>query len=149
MNRELPDQDQRLTSALAHASVILFGMGIVAGIVIWITQKEKSRYTAFQALQAIVYQIVGFTVYMVGICCWLGIYFLSMIPLFVAEQQGASDPPLTFLAALLLLFVPFAFMGLWTLGGFWAAGRCLQGRDFRYLVIGDQVERWRASSEAA
>jgi uncharacterized Tic20 family protein len=132
-------------SALAHASVILFGMGIVASIVIYATQKEESRYTAFQALQATVYQIIGFTVYLIGICCWLGIYLASMIPLIAADLQGSSEPPLVFLFSMALMVVPFAFMGLWTVGGLWAAVRCLQGRGFQYPVIGHQLERWLAA----
>jgi hypothetical protein len=31
-------------------------------------------------------------------------------------------------------------MGLWIIGGLWGAVRTLQGREFRYLVIGKQLE---------
>ena len=121
-------------------------MGIVAAIVIWVTQKGTSRYTAFQALQAVLYQLVGLALFLVSFCCWLGLYFVSLIPLFAAEQGGTGEPPLIFLASLLVMAVPFAFMGIWTLGGLWGAVRCLQGREFRYPLIGGRQERWLASN---
>lgn len=142
MNETQPNQDERIMSALAHGSIILFGMGIIAAVVIWVTQKDRSRYVSFQALQALVYQIVGFALYFAGFCCWLAIYFISFIPLMAAAEQGASDPPLFFLGAMALMVVPFALMGLWILGGLWGAVRTLQGRDFRYLALGHQLERW-------
>jgi uncharacterized Tic20 family protein len=132
-------------AALAHGSAILFGMGIIAAVVVWASQKEKSRYVAFQALQALVYQFAGLVVVMLGWCCWLALYFLSFIPLIAAAEQGASDPPLFFIFSMLLMFVPLAIMGLWILGGLWGAVRTLQGQDFKYLAIGQQLERWLAS----
>ena len=139
-----PTQDERTMAALAHASVIVFGMGIIASVVIWVTQKELSRYVAFQALQATVYHIVGFCIFMAGMLCWLILYFASFIPLMVAATQGSDDPPLGFLLAMLLMVVPLIFMGLWIVGGLWGAVRAFRSSDFRYLIIGDQVERWLA-----
>ena len=45
----------------------------------------------------------------------------------------------------MLMFVPIAIMGLWAVGGLWAAVRTLQGRDFHYVLIGDRLERWLAA----
>lgn len=141
MNQEIPTQDDRIMAALAHGSAIIFGMGIIAAVVLWATQKEKSRYVAFQALQALVYQIAGVIVQIAGWCCWTALYFLSFIPL-VAAAESSSEPPLFFWVSMALMVVPFALMGLWIIGGLWGAVRTLQGRDFRYLVIGPQLERW-------
>jgi uncharacterized Tic20 family protein len=144
MSSSVVTQEEKVMSAIAHGSVILFGTGLIAAIVVWITQKDKSRYVAFQALQAVIYQAAGLLVFGLAMCCWLGLYFLSFIPLMVAADQGSSDPPAFFIFSMLLMVVPFAVMGLWVLGGIWGAIRALQGRDFGYLVIGDQLERWQA-----
>ena len=136
------NQNERTMAALAHASIIVFGMGIIASVVLWATEKERSRYVAFQALQATVYHIVGFGIFMAGMLCWLILYFISFIPLMVAATEGSNDPPLVFILSMALMVVPLIFMGFWILGGLWGAVRAFQGRDFRYLVIGDQVERW-------
>ena len=58
-------QEERTLAALAHGSVLLGAVtsglgGILAALVIWLVQKEKSAYVAFQALQALVYQAVVF-----------------------------------------------------------------------------------------
>jgi uncharacterized Tic20 family protein len=128
-------------AALAHGSALLFGMGIIAAVVIWVTQKDSSRYVAFQALQALVYQLAGILVQMIAWCCWTALYFASFIPL-IAVAEAGGEPPFIFFASMMLMFVPLGLMGLWILGGLWGAVRALQGRDFRYLLIGDQLERW-------
>jgi uncharacterized Tic20 family protein len=145
MNDNRPTQDDRVMAALAHGSAILFGMGAIAAVVIWATQKDKSRYVAFQALQALLYQIAGFFAYIVGMCCWLALYFASFIPLMAAANQASSEPPLFFFVSLALMVVPFALMGLWIVGGLWGAVRTLQGRNFHYLIIGNRLERWLAA----
>jgi uncharacterized Tic20 family protein len=132
-------------AALAHAGVIVFGMGIIASVVIWVTQKDRSRYVAFQALQATVYHIIGFCIFLASMLCWLLLYFASFIPLMIAATEGSNDPPLGFILAMVLMVVPLIFMGLWIIGGLWGAVRAFQGRDFRYLAIGDWVERWMAA----
>ena len=142
MTESRPTQDERLLAALSHGSVVLFGMGAVAAIVIWATQKDKSRYAAFQALQAAVYQLAGLVVVMLAWCCWGGLYLASMFPLMTMAEQNASEVPWFFLVSLFLMVVPLGLMGLWVLGGMWGVVRTLQGREFCYLVIGDRLERW-------
>jgi hypothetical protein len=102
--------------------------------------EDKSEYVAFQALQAIVYQIAGLVATMIGWCCWMALYFASFIPLIAAAEQG-GDPPFIFWFSMLLMFAPLAVMGLWILGGLWGAVRCLGGHDFKYLVVGNWLEK--------
>jgi uncharacterized Tic20 family protein len=145
MTENQTTQEDRVVAALTHSSVILFGMGIIVAIVIWATQKDRSRYVGFQSLQSAIYQMAGMIAFLGSMCCWGVLYFLSFIPLMVAAEQGASDPPLFFLFSMMLMFVPFAIMGLWILGGLWAAVRTLQGREFHFLFIGGRLERWLAA----
>jgi len=148
MDNEQPSQEERTMAALAHGSVVLFGMGVVAAIVLWVTQKEKSRYVAFQALQAVAYHIAGFAIFIVGMGCWLALYFISFIPLMTTPEESAGGALWIFLVATFLMLVPFAQMGLWILGGAWGAVRTLQGKDFHYVVIGRYLERWLDKSPA-
>ena len=141
MNDTQPNQEERIMAALAHSGALILGMGIIVGVLLWATQKDKSRYVAFQSLQAVVYQIVGIIVQMVTWCCWTALYFLSFIPLMSAAETS-SEPPFIFFFSLFLMVVPLFLLGLWIVGGLWGAVRALQGKDFRYLVIGRQLERW-------
>ncbi len=64
-----PTQDERIMAALSHASAIIPMMGVIAPIVIWATQKDKSSYVVFQALQAIVYQLCMVIAMIIGNGC--------------------------------------------------------------------------------
>ena len=139
-------QDERILAALAHASVILPFWGLIGAIVIWVTQREKSRFVSFQALQGVAYQLVlvlggflGFACYM---CSVLGM--LLMMPIGRIEPDTAGGA----LATIVSLF-PFCILGLLMLAGFafvlyglYGAVRVLQGHDFRYVVIGPWLERY-------
>ena len=140
-----PSRDERTMAGLAHASVAVFGMGIIASVVLWANEKERSRYVAYQALQATVYHIIGFCIFMVSMGCWLLLYFASFIPLMFSATQGSDEVPLVFILAMLLMVVPLIFMGLRIAGGLWGAVRAFQGREFGYPAISDWVERWMAA----
>ncbi|RPJ37755.1 MAG: hypothetical protein EHM21_17795, partial [Chloroflexi bacterium] len=56
-NQEVLTTENRLLAALAHGAVITQGLGLLAGVIVYVTQREKSRWAAFQALQAAVYQL--------------------------------------------------------------------------------------------
>jgi len=69
-NETKPSTDERVTAALAHGVGIAYGLGAVGAVVMWLLQKEKSKYVAFQALQAAVYQLAGILVQLIGWGCW-------------------------------------------------------------------------------
>ena len=153
----VPTQDERLTAALAHASVVLgiftsgFG-GIITALVIWLVQKDKSRYIAFQALQSVVYQTAATILMLLSWCCWFVVYMaLIFVPL--AANPGAYDvnPPAGLWVGLFLMVVPFAVWGIFVLYGLWGAARTLSGHEFKYVIVGrwleDNVEQPVASSD--
>ena len=43
MNQENKSTENRLLAALAHGSVVAQGIGVLVGVVVYITQREKSR----------------------------------------------------------------------------------------------------------
>ena len=47
-----PTQDERVMAAVAHATIIFSAVGLIGPLIIWGTQREKSPFLAFQALQA-------------------------------------------------------------------------------------------------
>jgi len=138
-----PSADERVMAAIAHGLVIVvYGLGAVGAVVMWLLQKEKSRYVAFQALQAAVYQLVGLLVQLIGWGCWGCLYGLSFIPMIANAQKYKDAPPPVFLISLGLMVLPLGLMGLWILYGLWGARRAFQGRDFRYMVLGRMLERY-------
>lgn len=149
MDKEQPSQEERIMAALAHGSILMFGMGIVGAIVLWVTQKEKSRYVAFQAIQAVAYHLAGLAIFLVGMGCWLALYFVSFIPLMTTPEESGGAALWIFLVTTFLMLVPLAQMGLWIVGGWWAAARTLQGKEFRYVLIGRYLEGWLNNAQPA
>lgn len=138
----LPTQDERIMGALPHISVLIPYIGVIVPIMIWVTQKDKSRFVYLQALQAAAYQLVLFVATLLGWGCYI-LSFVLLIPTMVFIQPGSEWP------ALAVTFIPFCVLGLIGLGwlffliyGIVAAIQVFQGKDFRYIVIGDQVERF-------
>jgi uncharacterized Tic20 family protein len=139
-------QDEKTLAGLAHGSILL-GIftngvgGIVAALVIWATQKEKSPYVAFHALQALVYQAVTFIVTMLAWCCWGALYTaMILVPLISNPDAYQSAPPAGLWLGLFLIVFPFGIWGLTILYGLWGAVRCFGGHDFRYAVIGRWID---------
>jgi hypothetical protein len=138
----ITSSDERSLAGLAHASIVL-GLftngvgGILAALVIWLTQREKSAYVAAQALQALVYQVLVLAVTMAAWCCW-GALWMAMIfvPLFADPAAFEASPPATLWAGLFLMVVPLAIWAVTILYGLWGAARCLGGHDFEYAIVG-------------
>jgi uncharacterized Tic20 family protein len=139
-------QEEKTLAGLAHGSILL-GIftngigGIVAALVIWLLQKEKSAYVAAQALQALVYQAATMIVTMVAWCCWGALWMLMLLPPVIANPGAyETTPPPGLWTGLALLVIPLAIWGLTILYGLWGAARCLGGHDFKYALIGNWLE---------
>jgi uncharacterized Tic20 family protein len=137
--KEQITQEERLLAALAHVAIVAGAIAPIAGIVIYLTQKEKSAYAAGQALQAAVYQLLGLLVIIVAWSCWGFFYALSFIPIIANIDQYQDAPPPIFWVGLGSMIIPFIAMGLWGLYGLYGGLRAWQGADFRYAVVGRLV----------
>lgn len=141
-------QEERLLAGLAHAAIITGMIAPVAGILIYVTQKEKSAYAARQGLQAAVYQLIGLLVMILAWACWGAFYAISLIPLMANANQYNDAPPPIFWIGLGSMVCPFIVMAIWGLYGLWGAVRAWTGADFRYLVVGQMIEK-RLQNDAA
>ena len=126
----LSQSDERQYAMFAHLSVLLNlvtgFLGVVVPLVIYMVYKDRSKYLAYQSLQALVFQLIW----------WVGGGILSGIAWF-----GTS-----ILSAVLigLICIPFACiisaMPLVALGyGVYGGVQASQGQDFKYWLIGDWV----------
>ena len=153
----VPNQDERIMASLAHVTAILPFMGIIAPIVIWATQKVKSPYIAFQALQALVYQLTMILAWFVGMACYMCSFFGTFAVTFTVPLASTPTEEVSGPAAVLMLvsaFVPFIVFWLIMVGGivfvvYGLAGavQVLRGRGFRYAIIGARLERYLREGE--
>lgn len=142
MKSENKSAENRLLAALAHSSVVTQGLGILVGVIVYTTQRDKSRYAAFQGLQAAVFQLVNLVITIGMWVIWGVLYGLSMIPLIAqAESNPDATPPAVFWIAMILMIIPLIYMILVGLYGLWGGVRTWQGKEFRYLLIGRWLEK--------
>ena len=152
MKQENKSTENRLLAALVHGSVVTQGLGILVGVFVYITQREKSHYAAFQGLQAAVYQLVNLII-VIGMWVVWGIFYgLSILSLIKLEETNPdAAPPTIFWIAMISMVIPLIYMVLVGLYGLWGALRSWQGKDFRYLIIGNWLDKsglWKEDSPA-
>ena len=125
---------------LSHLSILLNlftgFLGPIVALIIYLVYKDRSRYVAYQSLQATIFQLVVW----VGIGLVIGALWLFTVALSVI-LIGLLCVPFTLLATIFLLIVPLGSL----VYGVYAAIKCSHGEDFRYWLVGDWV---RGSYEA-
>ncbi len=126
----LSPADERTWSMLAHLSILLNlvtgFLGPVATLIIYMVYKDRSRYVAYQSLQSLLMQLIG----------WLGGgiiagVFWAFTGVLSAVIIGICLIPF----AIIISLVPLAAVVYGIVG----AMQCNQGQDFRYWLIGDWV----------
>lgn len=141
--------EERLMAAIAHASIVTTGPGILVGVVIWLTQKEKSAYASWQGLQAALYQLVGMIIIVALWVLWGIFHGFTYIPMFIRPQQPPEWAIILFVIGIVAMVIPFAFMVIWGIYGLYGALQCWLGKDFRYALIGTlipQISRLQSGS---
>jgi uncharacterized Tic20 family protein len=130
-------------AALAHVSALLPLMGVIAPIIIWATQKDKSEYVAFQALQAVAYQLLMIFAWFVGMGCYMFSFFTTFLTLPFSGGEGTTQTSPLFMIG---FFIPFLIFGLIFIGGaifivYGVVGAIMtfQGKNFRYVLLGNRL----------
>lgn len=136
-----PTSDEKVLAALAHISILLSFFGPIGSTLIWITQRTKSKYVRFHALQAMGYQVFSFWVFFIGIF----VIAFGSVPLiflieFLAPQNG-EVPISPFIIQPLMFVGIFGLIGSVFLYGFIGAVFCMLDRNFSYLVIGTWLKK--------
>jgi uncharacterized Tic20 family protein len=147
-----PTPDERVLAALSHVSVLLPLVGVIAPIVIWVTQREKSKFVAFQSLQAMVYQLTIIVGWILSWGCYMCSFFGIFTGMFLGASLESSGSGETFaiLASLLplLVFGVIMVFGIaFIIYGVVGAVMAFQGKPFRYIIIGERVERFMQSGQ--
>jgi uncharacterized Tic20 family protein len=80
--------EDKILAALGH----LFG--IIAAIIIWAVQKDKSEYVRFQASQAVVFSLSNVIIEMiVGGLCLVLIFVLMFLAIISSLVTGSDEVP--------------------------------------------------------
>jgi len=126
----LSQSEERQWALFAHLGVLvnLFSglLGPIIPLVIYMVFKERSRYVAYQSLQALIFQLIW----------WIGGGILAGVTWAIAGALSAI-----FIGLLCMPFAcVFSAMPLIALGyGIYGGIQASQGQDFKYWLIGDWV----------
>jgi len=148
----LPTSDEKIIAALAHGSIFFAFLGPIVPVLVWASQRKKSKYVCFHALQAMGYQAFMFWFWIIVMVLITVLTMCLAFPLsisFMEDSRNAGLGPL--LIQFFMFILIFGMMGLFFLAGIIGAVSCLLGRDFRYPLIGKQLERrlpYNADSES-
>ena len=138
-----PTAEDRIWSIFAHLSALAFGMGILLPVLGWSDQRRKSNYASFQCLQALGYQSVGFTVWVLS---YLVIIIFGAIILLATlgsnSNSGANPNVLQSPGMIIFLILVFGLFALYFVFPVIAAIACAFGKDFHYPVIGGRLRRY-------
>ena len=139
-----PSTEERVWAVLAHLSAIAFGMGILLPVIGWSEQRRKSNYASFQCLQALGYQSLGYTVWILGYLVIMIVFVVALaVDAGISDSGTKSGSPFlaegmgTFFSAFILIG-----FGVYFLFPVIAAIACALGRDYRYPVMGGRLARY-------
>ena len=137
MNEKI-SSDEKLMSLLAHLSIIIPNIGIIAPIIIWVTQKDKSKFVRFNAIQAIFFQLVFFILIMASILIGLILMFVSL-PMITQNPDAA--PGALFWVSMGVMNLYFPLWIIFAIYAVVAAVKSYKGKIFKYIIIGRIIER--------
>ncbi len=128
----LSPSDERTWAMLAHLSVLLNlitgFLGIAAALVIYLVYKDRSRYVAYQSMQAFLFQLI----FWAGGGLLIGIMW-AVVGALSAVLVGLLLIPFAVLLTLVFLLMPLLALVYGVVGGV----QCSNGDDFRYWLVGD------------
>ena len=136
-----PTSEDRVWAVLAHLSALAFGMGILLPVIGWSDQRRKSNYASFQCLQALGYQSVGFTVWVLSYLVIIILGSILMLAM-LSSDSGANANALQGPVTIIFLILVFGLFALYFVFPIIAAVACAFGKDFRYPLLGDRLAQY-------
>src|SRR5512141_476889 len=110
-----PNTEERIWAVFSHLSALALGMGLLLPIIGWSEQRRKSKYASFQCLQALGYQSMGYTVWLLAYLFVILIaLLLIVIKHFQAQKLGQEFDPLAgpFVSSMVIMALCFLVLYL-------------------------------------
>jgi uncharacterized Tic20 family protein len=135
-----PSTEDRTWAALSHLSSLAFGMGMLLPIIGWSDRRRKSNYASFQMLQALGYQSLGFTIWVLSylVAVILALAVLLLIPGATSGKQAGVPTVWRIVFSVVIV----GFFAVYLILPIIAAIACGLGKDFHYPVLGKRLARY-------
>ena len=134
-----PSTDERIWGALAHLSALAMGIGLPLPILGWSQNRRKSNYASFQCLQALGYQTLGYTIWILATLIVVVVSVVAAISDLVNASNLEEEAMRMATAHTGLSFV---LIGIYFVMPVVAAFACAVGKDFRYPLMGNRLARY-------
>jgi uncharacterized Tic20 family protein len=148
MTQQIPlvSFDERILASLSHF------FGFFASLIIWATQKDKSRFVYFQTVQSMAFDLIVYVVMILVVGCVmvtaLGLVTFGIIDIAVLGSQNnpSAVPIRTIVAAmagipLLIPCIIAPLVGIIFVARLIASIQTFQGRNFHFPWLGGFLER--------
>ena len=134
--KNTPTTEERIWAVIAHLSAIAMGMGLLLPVIGWSEQRRKSKYVSFQCLQALGYQSLGYTVWI--LFTLLVVVFTSITAVVgIANVENLQTEMMSIVIAHTTLM--FGLIGIYFALPIVGAVACAFGKDFRYPFMGKRL----------
>ena len=131
-----PSTEERIWAVIAHLSAIAMGMGLLLPVIGWSEQRRKSNYASFQCLQALGYQSLGYTIWI--LVTLVVVVFTSITAVVgIANIENIQDEMMGIMIAHTTLM--FGLIGIYFALPIVGAVVCAFGKDFRYPFMGKRL----------
>ncbi len=141
MQQENLTSEERLMAMLSHLS-LLFG-GIILPIIFWATQKDKSRFIRYHALQSIFFQIAYVVLLVLLIVAFALFAIFFGLGLGILTANTTSDPAAfpILIVLFVVLFYAAIFIFAFGLMGYsiYLAVKSYQGSYIKIPIIGNII----------
>jgi uncharacterized Tic20 family protein len=126
----LSQSEERTWAMLAHLSVLanlVTGLlGPIIAFIIYLVYKDRSRYVAYQSLQAFVFQLIW----------WVGGGFIVALTWVITAMLSIVLVGICLIPfAILISAIPLVAIVYGVIGGI----QCNQGADFHYWLVGEWI----------
>lgn len=138
MNENIPVQD-RVWAVIAHLSAIAMGMGILLPVVGWSESRRRSNYASFQCMQALGYQSLGYTIWILATLVILILTGIGSVAGIVNLENVEQEMMTIFIAHMTLMLV---LIGIYFALPVIGAIACALGKDFRYPIMGKRLAKY-------
>ena len=136
--------DDRVMAALAHF------FGLFGALIIWATQKDKSRFVKFQALQSLAFGGLLSVVVMLAMLCMMGFMAVALLAAIMEGSHASASSGDPAGIAMIAALTPMSFMCIMPVSfgaallQMIAAISVATGHNWRYPVIARRVEQFMA-----
>ncbi len=139
-----PSVNDRIMAALSHIAALATGIGLILPVLAWYEGRKKSPYVAFQSLQALGYQSLGYTLWLLFFLLLFIVFLLGFIAVGASLGEAFAENPeeLSTALSLWVLLISLGSMAVYMLPALFGAVMCALGKDFRYPILGARLAKY-------